>query len=169
MSSLDTGLATKAVTGVLTRPAVVHWFWRAWYRLCPTYALRDFRALAPLVEGLQAQDAESDVDSTALGALATALEALSVFPPAIGRRHARSELRKELCYVATCMGLYAADDHRLEDYLSLPLARKRFAKGAALSDPDWRKDALAAGLAVQRRAGIMPGRDRCNAGRPPRR
>lgn len=152
MPSLDPALATKAVAGVLMRPEVLRWMcarsWRAWYWLRPARALHDFRSLAPLVEGLQAQEAEGDVNSAALAALATALESLPVFPPAVGRRHARSALAKELSYLATCMGFHASEGHLRsgsEDYLSLPLARKRFAKGAALTDPDWTRDALTAG------------------------
>ena len=149
MPDLNGDPTTNGMTRLLTQPALIRWMYiksrQLWYRLRPKRALRDFQELGGLVQGLQAQDAEGDVDPTALRSFATELETLSIFPPAIRRTHARSALKKELCYLATCMGVHAEDGHEIEDYLSLPLAQKRFAKGARPSDPDWQTDALGAG------------------------
>ena len=111
------------------------WLRRGWYSLFGRRALRDFRYLEPLVQGLREQDAQGEVNPTTLATLAAELEALSVFPPAIRFARGSDQLKKELAFLWTCMGATA-------DHLSLPIARKRFKRRAALSDPDWTNDAL---------------------------
>ena len=133
MPSVDPGLAAKAAV-VLLVPV-----WRCtqqlWYRLCYRCALRKFRELGPRVEGLREQEAVGPVNSAARGAVATDLEALSVFPPALRGLRGEDHLSKELTYLHACITAS-------EDYLSLPLARKTFSADSPLRDLDHLKDVL---------------------------
>ena len=134
MPSIDSGLATKVVAGLVTRPAVWRSIQRCWYRLCYRCALGRFRSLDGRIEGVREQERTESVNPAALALLAADLEALSVYPPAIRGERVSTQLRHELTYLWTCTGS--------ADHLSLNLARKRFRKGAALSNSDWTKDAL---------------------------
>ena len=133
MPSVDPGLAAKAAV-VLLVPV-----WRCtqqlWYRLCYRCALRKFRELGPRVEGLREQEAVGPVNSAARGAVATDLEALSVFPPALRGLRGEDHLSKELTYLHACITAS-------EDYLSLPVARKTFSADSPLRNLDHLKDVL---------------------------
>ena len=116
-------VVTSTATRVLLLPAVWRWIQRGWYRTCRRSALRKFRSLAPLVEGLLEQrDRDGAVNRDALRQLAAQLDALSVYPRAIRSERSQDFLRNEL------ENLREYTTSR-EDYLSLPLARDCFSTG----------------------------------------
>ena len=136
MPSIDPGVVNP-VARVLLLPAVWRWIQRGWYRLCSRCALRKFRSLAPLVEGLLEQrDRDGAVNRGALRQLAAQLDALSVYPRAIRGERSTDFLGEEL------QALRQYTNSR-EDYLSLPLARESFSTGP-LRDPDTTRDTLRA-------------------------
>ena len=134
MPSVDPSLAAKAVV-LLARPTVWRWMQQRWYRLFYRCALRKFRELGPQVEGLREQEAVGPVNSAARAAVATDLEALSVFPPALRGQRGEDHLSEELTYLHACITAPA-------DYLSLPLVRKTFSADSPLRDLNHSKDAL---------------------------
>ena len=118
-------------------PAVWRWLRRVWYLMCRRGALRKFRSLAPLVDGLlERLDRDEAVNRDALRQLVAELDALSVYPCAIRGERSTGFLRAELQALRQYMG-------SREDYLSLPLARTSFSTGP-LRDPDTLRDTLAA-------------------------
>lgn len=137
MPSIEPGVVNP-VARLLMLPSVSHWIQRTWYRLCSRCALRKFRSLAPLAEGLLDQrDRDGAVNRDALGQLAAQLDALSVFPRAIRCERSKSHLREELVYLRQCME--APTDCPL-----LHVARKVFAAGS-LRDLDFDRDVLSDG------------------------
>ncbi len=105
--------------------------------MCRRCALRKFRSLAPLVEGLLEQlDRDEAVNRDAVSQLVAELDALSVYPRAVRGERSTGFLRAEL------EALRQYTDSR-EDYLSLPLARTSFSTGP-LRDVNTLRDTLSA-------------------------
>lgn len=113
---------------LVTRPVAWRQLKRGWFRLCYSCALRKFRGLLSVVEDLFGQWDDRVVTASALQELATELDSLSVFPPAIVKgEHAGDVLRSELIWLRDHMAPHR--DGASADQ-ALALARRIYARSA---------------------------------------